>query len=163
MRRNIICLYCFCFLFISCNIGRLIIYTNPNFEKTRLNEFQIDDDVYITVDIKYTGENYGLIFHVYSPKDSFKNLTVQSLRLEDENGVVLFERNFINVAIEGDDSFFDSKNNLYERVFTPQDCYLSKQKIQEKKTFYNLEYYVNGINKKEKLIRKEEVYLLTET
>lgn len=150
-----------CFICFSCKTGSIITYENNDFNKTELNHFKINEDVYITADIKYVGDNnYGLIFHVYSSRDFFENITLQSLKLKDENNILLFEKDSINILIHNNKSFFDSVINLYQRSFLISDYYLTNQEIQMNKKFYILEYSVNEQKKMEKLTKKEDKYII---
>lgn len=163
MKRSILYLFWLCLIFMSCKTGSIVTYDNPDFVKDKLYNFQINKDLYITADIKYVVEDYGIIFHVYSSKDSFENLIIQSLKLIDESGVLFETNDEINVLVTSGKSFFDSSTNLYQRSFLISCCHLSSQEIQQRKKFYTLEYFIKNKQKIEKLIRKEEKYLITST
>ena len=69
--------------------------------------------------------------------------------------------NEINILLTAGKSFFDSTYKLYQKSFLISDFHLSQEEIQYNKNFYSVEYYIKGKKRIEKLIRKEEKYLIT--
>ena len=157
-----------CIFFFSCKTGSIVKYENLDFSEEGIKELCTEDNqrnVFLFSTIQYSiNGTYDLIFHFFSRTDNFfDNYEIESITLYDEYNNILFIKDLITADLHDTEPSINSLNKLYEKVLWVEDCFLTREEIQQNKKQYLLEYSINGKKVYEKLIRREKKYLLTAT